>query len=440
MNNISHIKQLFPEFYQEEYPALVEFIEAYYQFLATETQTGKVLGLRDLDSTMDLFADQLRKELALAMPNNSVLDARELLRNAKAFYSSKGTNASYRFLFRALFGAEIEIFYPNSVILRASDGRWEQDTELQVTFVLGDATDIVGKNVYIETGSEDTVVFVNRIRFIEGTTYSVFIDRNYTGVIPVGAELRNSDGSVVGSILPVLSSVTVLNAGSGFSAGQIFDVADGGTGAKIRVTSVNNGALKKVEIVKFGAGYSDDFQMTLGTALLKFTIGSVARYPGYFSSSNGFLSDAMRLQDNEFYQAYSYVLKLDQTIDRYRAIVKSLVHPSGWALFGEFEITNKFDLSVAILETARLLRQSVQDDVLADDSLIDFQTVKNIEDSVTALSDHVFDVAKYLTDTAAALDSGSLTRELAGDYATNYFAEVGINQYSMGEGSEIRTW
>ena len=435
------VQQLFPEFYREEYPSLVEFIEAYYQFLQSETFTGRILGIRDLDSTIDMFADQLRKELALAMPSETVLDKRELLRNAKAFYSSKGTEASYKFLFRALFGTNVEIFYPSSVILRASDGRWEQDTELQVEFYEGDPAELVGRRVQIQCSDQPVAVFINRIRLIQGNVYSVNIDKNFIGNIEPGNTLGCPVVGVFGTLLPVLSSVTVIQPGTGFTTGQIFDVEDGGSGAKVRVTKVETGgALKKVELVKFGSGYTENFNQVVGNAILGYSIGAVARYPGYFSSSNGFLSDAMRLQDNEFYQAYSYVLKLDQTIDRYRAIIKSLVHPVGWALFGEFEITNEIRLDAAILETARFLRQSVQDDVLADDSLIDFHTEKNIEDEVVVTSLLVFDFTKYLADSSAALDSGSLTRELAGDYATNYFAEVGINQYSMGEGSEIRTW
>ncbi|MDV7390452.1 hypothetical protein RZS08_03820, partial [Arthrospira platensis SPKY1] len=107
MNNIPPlvlVQKLFPEFYREEFPALIEFIEAYYEFVRSETFSGQILGVRDLDTTLDMFADQLRKELALAMPDETTLDKRELLRNAKAFYSSKGTEASYRFLMRALFG------------------------------------------------------------------------------------------------------------------------------------------------------------------------------------------------------------------------------------------------------------------------------------------------------------------------------------------------
>lgn len=432
------VEKLVPEFYREEYPALIEFIEAYYEFVNTQTYSGKILGIRDLDTTMDMFADQLRKELALAMPDETTLDKRELLRNAKAFYSSKGTESSYRFLMRALFGTSVEIFYPSSVILRASDGRWEQDVELQVQITEGSAEDIVGRRVLIQCQEENISVFVNRLRLISENTYSFFIDRNFVGNIQPGNIIGCPEIGTRGTILPVISSVRIIDPGSGFTTGQIFDIAGGGgTGAKVRITRIDTGGLlRKVEVVKFGSGFTADFEQTIGNGTVEFVLGAVAKYPGYFSSSNGFLSDAMRLQDNEYYQAYSYVLKLDQTIDKYRAVVKSLIHPVGWALFGEFEIINEYDLSAAILETARFLRQSVQDDVLADDLGAVFQVQKPLNHSVDALSVRTFDVSKYLEETATAVSSGSIIRQYAGDYATNYFAE----EYSMGEGSEIRTW
>lgn len=149
MKTRPNIDGIIPELYREEYPALVDFVNAYYQFLQSETFTGSILGIRDIDTTLDLFSDQLRKELLASFPVQSTLDQRKLLRNAKALYNVKGTESSYRFLFRALFGSDVEIFYPSSVILKTSDGRWEQDTELQVRFTSSVPNHIIGNRVVI---------------------------------------------------------------------------------------------------------------------------------------------------------------------------------------------------------------------------------------------------------------------------------------------------
>lgn len=455
MKTRPNIDGIIPELYREEYPALVDFVNAYYQFLQSKTFTGSILGIRDIDTTLDLFSDQLRKELLASFPVQSTLDQRELLRNAKALYNVKGTESSYRFLFRALFGSDVEIFYPSSVILKTSDGRWEQDTELQVRFTSGDPNHIIGNRVVI---GQSTPVFVNRIKLISGNDYVIIVDKNSIGVVSIGDIL--SFNGVIGTVLPVLSKANIINPGLGFTSGRILDIPGGnGTGAKIRVSSVNSdGSLRKVELVKFGSGYNSNFTQTIGTASIHFTVGAIAKYPGYFSSSNGFLSDAMRLQDNEYYQIYSYVLKLDTTIDRYRSIVKSLLHPVGWALFGDFEITNNFNLSLAIKEISHRLIQLLWDVVSTEDNILTIGTNKVLNTDVSTLSSHISNFTSQRNSTVVSSSNGSIFIEFAGDYATEYFSErytmretpedyateyfseIGTNRYTVGDLSQIRTW
>lgn len=76
--------------------------------------------------------------------------------------------------------------------------------------------------------------------------------------------------------------------------------------------------------------------------LIKFTVGAVAKYQGYYTSNDGFLSDNIYLQDGKFYQKYSYLLTVDEQLKTYEAIVKSYIHPAGMALFGEYQIQTSF--------------------------------------------------------------------------------------------------
>ena len=148
----------------------------------------------------------------------------------------------------------------------------------------------------------------------------------------------------------------------------------------------------------------------------------------------------MRLQDNEYYQIYSYVLKLDTTIDRYRSIVKSLLHPVGWALFGEFEITNNFNLSLAIKEISHRLIQLLWDVVSTEDDILTFGTNKVLNTDVSTLSSHISNFTAQRNSTVVSSSNGSVFIEFAGDYATDYFSEIGTNQYTMSDLSQIRTW
>lgn len=61
-----------------------------------------------------------------------------------------------------------------------------------------------------------------------------------------------------------------------------------------------------------------------------------------FLSDKGYLSSKVaNLQDSKFYQTHSYVIKVGESINKYRSIVKDLVHPSGHLFFGEVALKSQ---------------------------------------------------------------------------------------------------
>ena len=81
---------------------------------------------------------------------------------------------------------------------------------------------------------------------------------------------------------------------------------------------------------------------TSNFALIRFNIGSVAKYQGYYSSTDGFLSDNIYLQDSKYYQKFSYLITVDERLEDYKTLVKSYLHPAGAAIFGEYQIQNTY--------------------------------------------------------------------------------------------------
>jgi len=59
----------------------------------------------------------------------------------------------------------------------------------------------------------------------------------------------------------------------------------------------------------------------------------------FFLSDKGYISSEVgNIHDSKYYQSHSYVIKVGETINNFRAIVKDLVHPSGHIFFGEFAV------------------------------------------------------------------------------------------------------
>jgi hypothetical protein len=116
-----------PEFIRDEYQTFVDFLKAYYEFL--ETTQKDPTTLRDIDTTLDAFITYFKGELAAKIPYSTV-DERFLISRIKDVYLAKGSEASFKFLFRVLFDKDVTLEYPSRQMLRASDGRWNQDVSI----------------------------------------------------------------------------------------------------------------------------------------------------------------------------------------------------------------------------------------------------------------------------------------------------------------------
>ena len=121
---------------------------------------------------------------------------------------------------------------------------------------------------------------------------------------------------------------------------------------------------------------SDDY------ATISIIVGSVIRYPGYWSSNRGFLNDPIiRLQDNAFYQNFSYVIRSAISRERYEPYVKTIVHPAGFRMFSETFIEDEFDLSTDISSESGTDYKVYSRDIatLDDFKYIDINSIKNDE-------------------------------------------------------------
>jgi hypothetical protein len=92
------------------------------------------------------------------------------------------------------------------------------------------------------------------------------------------------------------------------------------------------------------------------------TIGTVGTTVGNFVSDRGKVSvDTMRIQDSYYYQDYSYVVRIGQSINEWRESVRHSVHPAGWNVFGEVSFASQVAARIQN-PAAGSVRDSVSDD------------------------------------------------------------------------------
>lgn len=75
--------------------------------------------------------------------------------------------------------------------------------------------------------------------------------------------------------------------------------------------------------------------------LLKPSDGKWDQTQQRYLSNDGFISDKKFIQDSRYYQNFSYVIKTGQTIDYWQDAVKKLLHPAGFAFFGQVLIQSQ---------------------------------------------------------------------------------------------------
>ena len=136
-----------------------------------------------------------------------------------------------------------------------------------------------------------------------------------------------------------------------------------GNNASISISSIAIGAIQSVTIYNFGANYTsaptlDASGVGGGDATLTATLGALAEYDGFFDGPQGLLSGQTKMQDNYYYQDFSYVIKTDVDTKTYRDQIQKLVHPSGLAMFGE--VVMYMNASTSLMNSAANTINSTQ--------------------------------------------------------------------------------
>lgn len=293
-NKISDIvSSQLPEFVRADHPTFVAFIQAYYEYLEQSNSTlslGKTIerakNLQNYFDTdkitetgLDEFNVHLYNEFLSLIPKEAPSDKSKLLKNIKDFYRAKGTEKSYNFLFQLLFNEQPEFYYPKNDILIASSGKWliEKSVRLTDTYVNGISDESVAslakfKNTKIIGNTSTAEAQVERIvvSYENGVRYNEFFLSKQKGTFTSGENVFaiNIDNETLsGNLLSgYVSSVTIGNPGTGYTAGASVPLSGGGgSGASIVIDRVSSGNISNVAVVSGGSGYTiQDFVLFTG--------------------------------------------------------------------------------------------------------------------------------------------------------------------------------
>lgn len=168
------VSRQLPEYIREEYPAFINFVEAYYEFLEQKqglnkndlTNSAKDLRtIFDVDASINQFEDNFFNTYANLFPRDVKVDKATLIKNVLPLYLSKGSEKAFKFLFRMLFDEELDIIYPKNNVLRASAGNWVVDNKLRINQELA--------TVYVCDGTVKTFILA---QYSTSNDITIYVD------------------------------------------------------------------------------------------------------------------------------------------------------------------------------------------------------------------------------------------------------------------------
>jgi hypothetical protein len=258
------IESQFPLFYQEEGDTFIDFTKAYYEWLETEgaiSQARKLLDYRDIDNTLEDFVTHFKNKYIDSLPENVISDKTLLIKHIIELYRSKGTEASYKLLFKMIFNEDIEIYLPGKEIFKLSDGVWKTPYYIEVSdnpYL----SQLIGKEIYSSSSGARAIVENFYVKSVNRKIVNILVLVEQIGRFKYGERIFcedlpeiTTDNSPI--IFGSLSSISITNGGINYKVGDLLNVTKSGVGgiARVRATRNKNGQVQ-FTLADGGTGFS----------------------------------------------------------------------------------------------------------------------------------------------------------------------------------------
>ncbi len=217
--------------------------------------------LIDLSRTSDGVLEYFKKELYANIRKNAVIDLKDFAKHIKEFYRSKGSEKSFRTLFRMLYGQEnLDFYLPKTDLLKVSDGIWSQDTVLQIAF----DTEYFNFNGLTITGSSSSVTaFVSNVTTRKLGTISIIelVLTNRSGDFTLGETITatTASGTVLSAtVTGQMTDISINDGGAGYNDGETLVINDStlqGFGAVATIARTSRDQVTVMTVDNAGNGF-----------------------------------------------------------------------------------------------------------------------------------------------------------------------------------------
>jgi len=251
-----------PSHIRESYPALVQFIRAYLDFLETQNQSAYFQNTlpeqRFIETQQEQFLKRIEKEIGLFVPRRYEADPKLFYNKISELWQSRGSPESIKTFFRIFFDEPVEISYPNERLLIPSNSVWFQESFITIESQGGFTAAMDEIEVYRLFKGEENFVDASRFEEIVPGLFRVYSEKVLFENVNVGDEyvIRNKntgDLICIGEVVLSPTDVSVSVKGNSWNPGQVVRFPGTIRDTLIRVDSVDDdGGINDLSIVEYG--------------------------------------------------------------------------------------------------------------------------------------------------------------------------------------------
>lgn len=121
-----------------------------------------------------------------------------------------------------------------------------------------------------------------------------------------------------------------------------------------------NNVVTRLNVYDSGFGYVNRETVTLTSEDSAYSVTAIVELgkqgigAGFFSSTRGFLDSDKKLQDNDYYQNYSYEVQTKIPFDKYFEVLKKVTHVAGTKAFGKVTSLSSANMQMTVINSIDL--------------------------------------------------------------------------------------
>lgn len=261
-----------PEFLRREYRSFSRFIDHFYTFLEERGNPLEVLETFyencEANNQVDGFIDKILFDCGFDIKNILSIPKKELIIHLRDFYLSRGSEVSFKFLFKVLYGVEVTIDYPRKRLFIPSQatysGRYFVYTttnhygtvDFNTIMSLADSYELVVRGISskIECAVEgiSLVYSLNRVYLrIQVDNPNRFFQKGE------GIEIYSQDTntSIIENFVDNVG-ISIDSPGKGYAIGDKVLISNTRIIGNARVKTLKEGSISDIVIIDGGNGYA----------------------------------------------------------------------------------------------------------------------------------------------------------------------------------------